>query len=102
MKKIMFGFLGVCLIGPPSFAQDAARGAKLYATCVECHGPKGMGIKEQEAPRIAGQADWYILSSLKAFKAGTRKNPKMLPFIKDLTEKDLQDLSQYISGMKTE
>jgi cytochrome c553 len=51
---------------------DAAKGAQYYAVCQACHGPDGGGNQAVGSPRIAGQADWYILSSLQKFKAGTR------------------------------
>jgi|TARA_Y100000780_G_scaffold232591_1_gene267985 cytochrome c553 len=82
-------------------AQDAKRGATLYKTCVQCHGEDGMGDPSQQAPKIAGQYDWYIISTIKLFKEGTdRKNPKMLPFIKDLSDQDIADLAAYVSQMK--
>lgn len=82
-------------------AGDATKGAELYKSCVQCHGADGRGNPDQEAPRIAGQYDWYVVSSIKQFKAGTeRKNPKMLPFIKNLSDKDIEDLAAYISAMK--
>ncbi|PIP89281.1 MAG: cytochrome C [Bdellovibrionales bacterium CG12_big_fil_rev_8_21_14_0_65_38_15] len=80
-------------------AQDAAKGEKLFSTCIQCHGDKGQGLAEKNAPHIAGQYDWYILSSLKAFKAGERKNPEMLPYIKGLSEQDFADLAAYVSKM---
>ena len=80
-------------------AQDAAKGAQLYATCIQCHGEKGEGLSEKNAPRIAGQFDWYIASSLKAFKSGERKNPDMLPYIKNLSEQDFADLAAHISKL---
>lgn len=51
---------------------DPARGAQFYAICTTCHGPDGSGMQPMGSPRIAGQADWYLLSSLQKFKAGTR------------------------------
>ena len=51
---------------------DPARGAQLYTVCQTCHGPDGAGMQPMGSPRIAGQADWYLLSSLQKFKAGTR------------------------------
>lgn len=80
-------------------AQDAAKGAELYKTCIQCHGDQGLGLVEKNAPRIAGQYDWYIVTSLKAFKSGERKNPEMLPFIKGLSEKDFADLAAYITKL---
>ncbi len=83
------------------FAQDAARGKGLYQKCIACHGEDGRGNAAEEAPMIAGQFDWYIISSIEAFKLGAeRKNPKMLPFIKDLSNADIADLAAYISSMK--
>ncbi len=86
-------------LGGPLRAQDAARGGELFKTCIECHGADGMGMAEKNAPRIAGQHDWYILTSLKDFKSGTRKNPDMLPFIKGLSEQDFADLAAHISKL---
>tara|TARA_R110000868_G_scaffold61524_6_gene187027 strand:- start:7557 stop:7862 length:306 start_codon:yes stop_codon:yes gene_type:complete len=80
-------------------AQDMAKGEKLFQTCIQCHGDKGMGLAEKNAPRIAGQFDWYIASSLAEFKNGTRKNPDMLPYIKGLSQQDFADLAAYISKL---
>lgn len=51
---------------------DATRGAQLYTICLACHGPEGAGNQAMGSPPIAGQADWYLLSSLQKLKAGTR------------------------------
>lgn len=81
-------------------AGDAAKGKTLYKTCVQCHGEDGRGNPAEEAPKIAGQYDWYIVSSIEQFKAGVeRKNPKMLPFIQNLSAQDIADLAAYISKM---
>jgi len=89
------------IISTSLFAQDAKRGQVLFKTCVQCHGEKGMGIPEQKAPRIAGQYDWYIISTINKFKEGTdRKNPTMLPYIKNLSDQDIADLAAYVSQMQ--
>ena len=80
-------------------AQSAANGKTLYNRCVACHGPTGEGNKAMKAPRIAGQYDWYIYSSLVQFKSGERKNPDMLPFIKNLKDSDYKDLAAFISTL---
>lgn len=51
---------------------DVAAGQASYATCLACHGDKGLGNEALKAPPIAGQADWYLLSQLKKFKGGLR------------------------------
>lgn len=47
-------------------------GKQAYETCAACHGEDGMGNQSIGAPRIAGQADWYILASLEAYQSGAR------------------------------
>ena len=75
-------------------------GEALYKNkCVECHVVDAMGIKDQEAPMLRGQFDWYIISQLNNFLKGERKNPKMLPFIQDLSAQDIKDLASYISKL---
>ena len=83
-----------------SFAQNTERGKNLYSKCIQCHGDKGQGNKEMSAPRIGGQYDWYIYSSLVDFKSGARENVEMQPYIKNLGEKDFKDLAAYIATIK--
>jgi cytochrome c553 len=53
---------------------NAEAGKTTYATCAACHGPQGKGNEALKAPPIAGQHDWYLLTSLMKFKAGVRGN----------------------------
>jgi cytochrome c oxidase subunit 2 len=55
---------------------DATAGAALYTPCVVCHGADGSGNEQLLGPPLAGASDWYLLSTLKRFKAGIRgSNP---------------------------
>jgi len=80
--------------------QNVDNGKKLYGQCIQCHGAQGQGVVLEEGPKIGGQFDWYIVSQLQAFLSGTRKNPKMQPFIKSLSASDLKDLGAYIMQLK--
>jgi len=51
---------------------DAARGQSLYAPCLACHGPDGMGNEAIQSPPLVHTADWYLLSQLQKFKARIR------------------------------
>lgn len=64
----------------PTLDGDAAKGATAYALCGSCHGQNGQGSQPQGAPPLAGQADWYLLSSLQKFKAGIRGSNPADPF----------------------
>jgi cytochrome c oxidase subunit 2 len=56
----------------PTITGDVARGANLFMTCAGCHGPNGEGIWSTNAPRLAGQSDWYLVTQLNNFKARIR------------------------------
>ncbi len=51
---------------------DPQRGAALYAPCIACHGANADGNQALWAPRLQGANDWYLLSSLRRYKAGIR------------------------------
>ena len=53
-------------------AGDPANGRALYASCASCHGANGEGNQALNAPRIAGQFDWYTHRQLMNWKNGVR------------------------------
>lgn len=65
---VLFGFHSMTALA----AGDAAKGKTLFATCVACHGGGAEGNKALNAPRLAGQEDWYLVRQLKNFKDGIR------------------------------
>lgn len=74
-------------------------GHDLYQRCIACHGRTGEGRLSQNSPAIGGQFDWYIVSSLKDMRDGRRSNPVMLPFVRNLSDSDLNDLAAYVSKL---
>ena len=62
----------VVAAGTALAAGDAARGQAEFEVCAVCHGDQGEGFEKYGAPRIGGQEDWYIITSLKNFRAGLR------------------------------
>ena len=63
----------------PTYAQtraaaagDVAAGQAAYAVCSTCHGPQGQGNPQLNAPKLAGQAGWYLARQLHDFKLGMR------------------------------
>lgn len=51
---------------------DVAAGRTAYVICSACHGPAGEGNPAQNAPKLAGQHDWYIVKQLQNYKDGSR------------------------------
>jgi cytochrome c oxidase subunit II len=53
-------------------AADAEAGKAAYAVCAACHGAQGQGNQAMNAPRIAGQDDWYLRRQMQAYQQGLR------------------------------
>ena len=99
MKKSMIFLVSSLLLSVPSFAAgDAAAGKAKAATCVACHGAKGISTNPIY-PNLAGQHAEYITAQLKAFKSKKRINAVMDPFIQALSEKDMEDLGAYYESL---
>jgi cytochrome c553 len=93
-------------------AEEAVvQGNKLYVggdlqrgitACIACHGPKGNGTSLSGFPDISGQHSDYIATQLKAFRSGERANSlngMMADIAKRMTDKDIQAISSYVSGL---
>ena len=61
--------------------------------CASCHGNVGEGII---GPKLMGRDKDYILTNLKAFKDGSRKNYVMYGLLSKMSDKDLESLSEEI------
>jgi cytochrome c553 len=72
---------------------------KAGQTCIACHGNDGIGIMP-EYPNLAGQHADYLEHSLKAYRAGQRKNAVMGGMAAALTDKDISELAAYYSSQR--
>ncbi len=98
----------VSLYSATSFAAgDAAKGKTLYATCGACHGQNAEGMEALNAPKLAGQEEWYVVRQLQNFKNGVRgTNPKdtygmqMAPMAQTLpNDQAMEDVAAYIKSL---
>jgi YVTN family beta-propeller protein len=79
---------------------DAAAGqTKAASGCAGCHGANGVSPTDA-FPNLAGQGYTYLVSQIKAFRAGMRKNPLMESASRALTDQDIENLATYFSGLK--
>ncbi len=65
--------------------------------CASCHGNVGEGII---GPKLIGKDKDYILTALKDFKSGKRKNYVMYGLLGNLNDKQLEDLAAEIATFK--
>jgi len=77
---------------------SAEAGKSKSVTCAACHGPAGISANPLW-PNIAGQAAPYLVTQLKAFKDGSRKNPLMTSQAMLLSEQDMADLAVYFESL---
>ncbi len=92
-----------------AFQAEAAadRGKALFKQCASCHGEKGEGKQNLEAPAIAGLPEWYILAQVKKFDSGVRGKHhadagglRMRPMAKTLDRKgDIEAVSSYVASL---
>ena len=70
--------------------------AKGIAACQQCHGRSGEG--SGSVPRIAGQHSAYFRMVMGGFRDGLRKNESMRSVTKNMTDRQIEALSSYLSN----
>jgi len=74
-------------------------GAVKARACQVCHGKGGRSTKEIY-PVLAGQHAAYIRKQLRAFRAGTRKDPIMNGMAAPLSDQDIADVAAFFHSNK--
>jgi len=82
-------------LGPEKAATDLT---KLVRACAACHGENGLA-RADDVPDIGGQNMPYLLSSLRAYKSGTRTEPRMNAMIRNLSDSQLNELANYYANL---
>ena len=91
--------------GPGSSGEKIFRAGiakKGVPACASCHGPAGHGIPDVY-PRLNAQHSEYTVSQLNLFRIDKRANDSsksMRTIAKKLTEKEMQDVADYIQGLR--
>ena len=102
MKKMFVIAAAAAALGAYSSVQaagDPAAGKTKSTTCAACHGADGNSVAPN-FPKLAGQAESYLLKQLHDFKSGVRKNATMQPMVAGLNDQDMADLAAYFSSQK--
>ena len=82
-------------LGPERQAASADRSTA--SKCVACHGANGVSTN-RSSPNLVGQSEEYLVSTLKAYKGGTRKNGLMTGVAKSLSDADVAGAAAYFAG----
>ena len=78
---------------------DLENGRIKSAACAGCHMVDGNTVNP-EWPKIAGQVQNYLVKQMVGFRDGDRENEIMDPFIKPLSQVDIEDIATYYSNQK--
>ena len=103
MKKQFVIFAALILAAPAAFADGDAAAGKEIATkvCAACHSLNGISNKGQDPqpPILAGQYKDYLIQALHEYKLNQRKGSPMNAMAAPLSDKDIQDVAEYFSGL---
>lgn len=80
-------------------AGNVKAGYEKAQMCQACHGLDGRSTMP-EAPNLAGQVDGYLVTQLRAFKSGARKNEQMAVIAQMLSPQEIEDLAAYYSAIE--
>ncbi|MEM8811449.1 MAG: c-type cytochrome [Pseudomonadota bacterium] len=70
-------------------------------SCAGCHGADGLHLFE-DAPNLAGEANIYIDTQLKAFRSGKRTHEVMSAIAADLTNEEIRAFADWYAGIEIE
>jgi len=105
LKRFTLRFLGLWIyfgLSSAIAAGDIEAGANKVSMCVGCHGIpnyKTAFPKTYRVPRIAGQKVDYLVSALKAYRAGQRSHPSMKAVAGSMTDQDIADIAAYYASL---
>ena len=100
MKNILL-LLFTCYLAQNAYAQMQAPDKEV--TCRACHGPKGSSPVAPNYPKLNNQNKAYLVSALKAYRAGERKgglSMVMYSQATQLSDADIEALASYYSMQK--
>ncbi|HYR36021.1 MAG TPA: c-type cytochrome [Burkholderiales bacterium] len=80
-------------------AADVEAGRQKAAVCAECHGPDG-NSSDPAVPSLAGQPAQFLSGQLFFFREEYRREPRMSPAAKALSNSDMNDLAAYFASVK--
>ena len=84
-------------LAPVHATGDGEAGKRKAVVCSACHGRNGISANPAW-PSLAGRPAAYLAKQIKAFRAGERTDPVMVPMVANLTDEDIDDLAAYYAS----
>ncbi|HYF18505.1 MAG TPA: c-type cytochrome [Ramlibacter sp.] len=80
--------------------QQALYTASLAATCANCHGTQGKAVDGSSVVSLAGMPRDYMVTTLKAFKDGSRPATIMHQLAKGYSDAQIEQIATYFAAQK--
>jgi cytochrome c553 len=81
----------------PALAQSVPL-AERTQQCAGCHGEEG-NSRLENIPSLAGQPEFFLMNQLVLMREGVRRIDAMMPFVKDLTDADIDGLAKHFARL---
>ena len=97
--------LAALALAAPAAASAQAQPDALYvrtlaASCANCHGTDGRTASGSTMPALAGMQRDYLVTQMKAFKAGTRPSTIMTQLAKGYSDAQIEQLASFFAAQK--
>lgn len=97
-RPLAFGLAAAVVLSMPHASAQNRTPAEWIELCGTCHGEDG-NARMEKVPSLAGQPGFFTLNQLFLMREGVRKVEAMAPFVKDLTDQDLERLSTHYAAL---
>jgi cytochrome subunit of sulfide dehydrogenase len=97
---VVLGFAALTASLQVGAQQEALYVRTLAANCAQCHGTDGRAVAGAPLPALAGMPRDYLLTQMKAFKAGTRTSTIMQQLARGYSDAQLEQLATFFAGQK--
>jgi len=95
LRPLVLGLAAAFFVSGVALAQNIGERLQL---CGSCHGEDG-NSKLENIPSLAGQPEFFVTNQLFLMREGVRKVEPMAPFVKDLTDEEMQALAKHYAGL---
>jgi cytochrome c553 len=97
LRPLVFGLAAAFFTTGVAFAQSTQLSERIEL-CASCHGEDG-NSRMENIPSLAGQPEFFVTNQLFLMREGVRKVEAMAPFVKDLTDDEMQALAKHFAGL---
>jgi cytochrome c553 len=95
-RPLVFGLAAAAFLAIPAASQTIGERLEL---CAACHGADG-NSRMENVPSLAGQPAFFTFNQLFLMREGVRQVEAMAPFVKGLTDAEIDALSKHYAGLE--